>query len=63
MLVYDIYIMEHEKNYYKKYHLRGCEKKFDALHVILSFYKKYGIIDNFYMFELSPEDEEGAKDA
>ena len=56
MLVYDVYIMEHGKNYYRKFHLRGCEKKFDDLHGILSVYKKYGIIDTFYMFELSPEE-------
>ena len=63
MLVYDVYIMEHGKNYYKKYHLRGSKEKFDDLHVILSLYKKEGIIDRFYMFELSPEDKEEAKDA
>ena len=63
MLVYDVYIMEHGKNYYKKFHLRGGKEKFDDLHVILSLYKKEGIIDRFYMFELSPEDAEGAKDA
>ena len=63
MFVYDVYIMEHGKNYYKKFHLRGGKEKFDDLHVILSLYKKEGIIDRFYMFELSPEDAEGAKDA
>ena len=63
MLVYDVYIMEHGKNYYKKFHLRGGKEKFDDLHVILSLYKKEGIIDRYYMFELSPEDAEGAKDA
>jgi hypothetical protein len=63
MMAYDVYIMEHGKNYYKKFHLRGCEDKFDDLHVILSFYKKEGIIDKFYMFLLSPEYADEAVDA
>ena len=63
MLVYDVYIMEHGKNYYEKLHLRGSKKKFDDLHVILSWYKNHlKVIDNFYMFELSPEDAEDEED-
>ena len=63
MLVYDVYIMEHGKNYYKKYHLRGSEEKFADLHVILSFYKKEGIIERFYMFELDPADAKETENA
>ena len=63
MLHYDIYIRETGKKYFKHYSLRGGKEKFDDLHVILSLYKKEGIIDRFYMFELSPEDTEGAEDA
>ena len=62
MLVYDVYIMEHGKDYYEKLHLRGSKKKFDDLEVILSYFKKHlKVIDNFYMFELSPEDAEDEK--
>ena len=63
MLVYDVYIMEHGKDYYEKLHLRGSKKKFDDLEVILSYFKKHlKVIDNFYMFELSPEDVEDDED-
>ena len=58
MLVYDVYILEHGKKYYKNFRLRGCRDKFDDLLVILYIFKKEGIIDRFYMFELSPEDAE-----
>ena len=66
MLVYDVYIMEHGKNYYKKFHLRGSEERFASIEAILANYVKLHIIDAYYMFELSPEDAknaEGAEDA
>lgn len=62
MLVYDIYIKEHGKNYYQKFHLRGSNERFESLEAILALYAKLHIVDAYYMFELSPEDKEGAKD-
>ena len=63
MLVYDVYIKEHGKNYYQKFPLRGSEERFEYLEAILAIYAKMDIIDAYYMFELSPEDKKGAKDA
>lgn len=63
MLVYDIYFMEHGKNYYQYFHLRGSEEWFEYIKAILATYAEMHIIDDYYMFELSPEDKEGAKDA
>ena len=56
MLVYDVYIMKHGKNYYRKFHLRGSEERFASIEAILAIYAKLHIIDAYYMFELSPED-------
>ena len=61
MLVYDIYITEHGKNYYQKFHQRGSEEWFESIKAILAIYAKMHIIDAYYMFELSPEDKEGER--
>lgn len=63
MLVYDVYIKEHGKNYYNKYHTRGSEERFTLIDAILASYAKLHIIDDYYMFEMSPEDKEDAEDA
>lgn len=62
MLVYDVYIKKHGENYYQKFHLRRSEEMFECIEAILAIYAKMHIIDAYYMFELSPEDKEGAKD-
>ena len=58
MLVYDVYVREHGKNYYQKFHPRGSEEKFAYIKTILEIYAKLHIIDAYYMFKLFPEDEE-----
>ena len=63
MLVYDVYIMRHGKNYYQKFRLRGSEERFASIDAILTIYVKLHVIDAYYMFELSPEDTEDAEDA
>ena len=63
MFVYDVYIMWHGKNYYKKYHLRGSKERFLSIEDILAIYAKRHFIDAYYMFELDPSDTEGAEDA
>lgn len=63
MLVYDIYIKEHGKNYYQKYHQRGSKEGFELIESILASYAKMHIIDDYYMVKLSPEDKEGEEDA
>lgn len=62
MLVYDVYIREHGKNYYQKYHPRGSEEKFASIKAILEIYVKLHIIDAYYMFELFHEDTEDSED-
>ena len=58
MLVYDVYIKRVGIHYYDKYHLYGSEEKFDRLEAKLARYEKLGLIDAYFMFELSPEDED-----
>lgn len=61
-MVCDVYAMRVGMSYYDKFHLRGSEEKFDRLEAKLARYAKLGLIDSYYIFELSPEDEEDAKD-
>ena len=57
-MVCDVYIMRLGMNYYDRFCLRGSEEKFDRLEAKLARYAKLGLLDSYYMFELSPEDEE-----
>lgn len=58
MLVYDVYVKRLGIRYYDKFHLQGSEEKFDRLEEKLDRYARLGLIDAYFMFELSPEDEE-----
>lgn len=62
MLVYDVYVKRLGIRYYDKLHLRGSEEKFDRLEARLARYAKLGLIDAYFMFELSPEDAEDEED-
>lgn len=62
MLVYDVYIKRVGIRYYDKFHLQGSEGKFDRLEAKLARYAKLGLIDAYFMFELSPEDAEDEED-
>ena len=61
-MVCDVYVMRVGMNYYDKFSLRGSEEKFDRLEAKLARYEHLGLIDAYYMFELSPEDAEEEKD-
>ena len=56
-MVCDVYVMRVGMNYYDKFSLRGSEEKFDRLEAKLARYAHLGLIDAYYMFELSPEEE------
>ena len=62
MLVYDVYIKRIGIPYYDKFHLQGSEGKFDRLEAKLARYAKMNLIDEYFMFELSPEDAEDEED-
>lgn len=62
MLVYDVYVKRPGIRYYDKFHLQGSEDKFDRLEAKLARYARLGLIDAYYMFELSPEDAEDEED-
>lgn len=62
MLVYDVYVKRLGICYYDKLHLQGSEEKFDRLEAKLARYSRLGLIDAYYMFELSPEDAEDEED-
>ena len=59
MLLYDVYIMLHGENYYKRYRLKGREERFADLEELLSIYSRAHLIDGYFMFELEDtEDDE-----
>lgn len=62
MLVYDVYVKRLGTHYYDRFHLRGSEEKFDRLEAKLARYAHLGLIDEYFMFELSPEDTEDEED-
>ena len=61
-MVCDVYVMRVGIRYYDKFHLHGSEEKFDHFEAKLARYAKLGLIDSYYIFELSPEDEEDEED-
>ena len=61
-MVCDVYVMRVGMHYYDKFHLQGSEEKFDRFEAKLARYAKLGLIDSYFMFELSPEDAEEEKD-
>lgn len=63
MLVYDIYIKEHGKNYYQKYHRRGSKEGFELIESILASYWKMHIIDDYYMNVWHYKDKKGEENA
>ena len=63
MARYDLYIKGKGKRYYDRYALEGSEEHFYDLVVILRFYRKMKLIDEFFMFEMDPgEDKRGKED-
>lgn len=62
MLVYDVYVKRLGIRYYDKFHLQGSEKQFDCIEADLARYARWGLIDAYFMFELSPEDAEDEED-
>ena len=62
MVYYDVYIKRVGIRYYDRFHLRGSEEKFDRLEAKLARYAKLGLLDAYFMFELSPEDAEDEED-
>ena len=62
-MVYDVYIKEHGKNYYQKFHQRGSKEGFEFIEASLAIYAKMHIIDDYYIYVLPQEDKEGEEDA
>lgn len=56
-MVCDVYIMRVGMNYYDRFCLRGSEEKFDRLEAKLARYARQNLIDAYYMFELSSEED------